>query len=327
MVIQFERKQFAFARFDFEITQKGQKIGAITLGRSTAGLVDATGSFPSGNFHLTTDRIFGSPQWEGKINRRKAGQFQIDGQGGIIYDCGEKGSNFFNGIYFWEFCTQDRTYRAYEVGFGQKGVYYCIYENNQLMAIISKVTHTKHFESYYTIYAENIPIEWLALLNFYWDMTRYYPTQSSEEWHTLNTWQKELKNKFDPTFIPKIIAREGCQLIRCKSCGCEIPSEVAFCPHCGTHSVEPAQIQAAVPKISATATASMILGILSIGLSWCAIPGYLSAVIALILQVVGRKRNQGSHRAYRFLTIGRICALIGLVLTTFWLSFNLFSET
>lgn len=322
MIAQFEREHTSIY-FRFQLTQRGQPIGAITLNSSPIGCMDATGNFPFGNFHIKVGRTFGPMQWDekGKVNRKEAGQFQINGQKGLVWNCGEKGSNFFNGIYWWEFQSAERVYRAYEVGFGGKGIYYCLWAENRLVGVISKVTHTARFESYYTIYycAEAISTEWLAMINLYWDLTRFSPSRSAEEWHRLDTWQAEIKNKYDPAFIPNIVAQEGCQLIRCKNCGSEIPSDVAFCPQCGTHLVEPAQsAERDPPKPHAFAVVSMIAGIFSVGASWCPIAGYIFALIALLAYFLGRKKNQGSHKAYQYLMIGRLCAFAGLILSVFW---------
>lgn len=319
MILQFEREHTSIY-FRFQLMYKGQRTGTITLNSSPIGHMDATGNFPSGNFRMTAGGAFGPIQWDeaGKANRKEAGQFQMNGQNGIIYNCGEKGSNFFNGIYWWEFQGAERVYKAYEVGFGGKGIYYCLWAENRLVGVISKVTHTAHFESYYTIYCtDEISVEWLAMINLYWDMTRHYLTRSSEEWHRLDTWQKEIKDKYDPAFIPKIITQEGCQLIHCRDCGGQIPSDVAFCPQCGSHTVEPAK--PAVHKPPVAAVAAMIAGIFSVGASWCSIAGYIFALIALLAYFLGRKKNQGSHKAYQYLMIGRLCAFAGLILSTFWL--------
>ena len=52
---------------------------------------------------------------------------------------------------------------------------------------------------------KEMPGRILYMLVTYWDFIKWYP-ESSYESHTLNTWQKELKNKYDPNFIPRIEA-------------------------------------------------------------------------------------------------------------------------
>ena len=46
---------------------------------------------------------------------------------GITYDCGERGTHFFNGIYYWTFELENEVYTVYEVGFGHRAIYYCVY--------------------------------------------------------------------------------------------------------------------------------------------------------------------------------------------------------
>lgn len=209
MVARFERKLAGLGRYHYEIFYQNQLMGQVLFEQAPLGHLNLSGHFSSGSFRLTGGGAFGPLQWEGKVNRKEAGQFQMNGQNGIIYNCGEKGSNFFNGIYFWEFWGQDRVYRAYEVGFGRKGIYYCVWVADHLAAVISKDMTTRNFESGYTLYSQEIPLEWMTLMALYWDLTRYPPSRSRNEGHTLNTWQKQLKNKYDPDFIPRILRQEG----------------------------------------------------------------------------------------------------------------------
>ena len=319
MIYQFERNLIGFGRYFFQFLEHGGSIGEIRLEHAPTGYINAGGNFLSGTFHLSAGGAFGPIEWdaEKKSNRKEAGHFQENGQKGIIYNCGEKGSNFFNGIYYWEFYNFHHCYRAYEVGFGGKGIYYCLYENNQLKAIISKVTHTKNFESYYTIYNTDVPPHWLAMINLYWDLTRFASSRSAEEWHRLDTWQKAIKTKFDPDFISAVLSREG-EMVYCKDCGEKSPSDVAFCSHCGAHPMTPVQNELPNTKTSTGSITTLIFGILSVTLSWFAIAGYVFAVAALLTGFSGKHFSQGNRRSYQFLTIGRICALIGAVLSTFF---------
>lgn len=144
------------------------------------------------------------------ITKECCGACRIGNEIWKIYYCGKKGSNFLNGIYFWTFEMSNQIIEAYEVGFGRKGIYLCLWSDNTLIAIISKKLHNKNFESSYQIFAQSADIMALMIIAAsFWDITRYFVTTSSEEWHTLNTWQKELKNKYDPAFIPRIKAMEN----------------------------------------------------------------------------------------------------------------------
>lgn len=208
MILRFERKLIGLGNYYYKLSSNNQVLGQVIFQPAQFGHVNLLGDFESSSLRLMGGGTFGPLQWEGKINRKEAGQFQINGQNGIIYNCGEKGSNFFNGYYFWEFWGQDQVYRAYEVGFGRKGIYYCVWTEDHLAAIISNDMVTRHFQNGYTLYTKEISIEWMALMTLYWDLTRYPPSRSRNKGHTLNTWQKELKNKYDPNFISAIIEDE-----------------------------------------------------------------------------------------------------------------------
>ena len=128
----------------------------------------------------------------------------------IVYYCGKKGTNFLNGISFWTITYQGREYTFYEVGKGHKAIYLCIWENDNIVAISSKNTNCKKYGSEYDLYFENqaLPLEIVLSINLCWDLMRFWP-DSDEGSPTLNTWQKELKNKYDPDFIPRIKKLDG----------------------------------------------------------------------------------------------------------------------
>ena len=128
----------------------------------------------------------------------------------ILYYCGKKGTNFLNGISFWTITYQVREYAFYEIGKGHKAIYLCIWENDNIVAISSKNTNCKKIGSEYDLYFENqaLPLEIVLSINLCWDLMRFWP-DSDEGSPTLNTWQKELKNKYDPDFIPRIKKLDG----------------------------------------------------------------------------------------------------------------------
>lgn len=210
MIIQFERKQYKLGRFEYQISKENVLYGKISLEKGEHANIKAQSYFADTNFSLEFNTMFGPKMKEGIITKQSAGNFNLNGEQGTIYYCGKKGSNFLNGIYYWNLQFSGVNYDVYEVGFGKKGIYYCIWSDNHLCAIISKKLHTKHFESVYTVYSEESVLDrLLIMLNVYWDITRFYPSESSEEWHTQNTWQKELKNKYDSSFIPRIKMMHG----------------------------------------------------------------------------------------------------------------------
>lgn len=77
------------------------------------------------------------------------------------------------------------------------------------------------------------------------------------------------------------------------------------------------------------ATAVLVLGILSIVTCWCiGIPGLVMGIIAIVLSGKSKKLYQEnfaqySEASYKNLNAGRICAIIGTVLSSIYLSFAL----
>lgn len=90
--------------------------------------------------------------------------------------------------------------------------------------------------------------------------------------------------------------------------------------------------QNAQPSIQQTlpnATAVLVLGILSIVTCWCiGIPGLVMGIIAIVLS--GRSKrlyfeNSANYTesSYKNLNAGRVCAIIGTVFSSIYLSFAL----
>ncbi len=205
MIINLKRENLPLGKFQYIALQNSKEIGRADFNSGKKGQISANIYFSMKNFEMSISTFFGKGTKENGIDIREAATYSDGEEVNHIYYCGKKGSNFFNGIYYWATNYHDETYEIYEVGHGRKGIYFCIWNRGKIAAIISKDTHTKHFESIYTIFAENeMSLELMVIVSLFWDITRYFPSSSSEEWHTLNTWQKELKNRYDPAFIPRI---------------------------------------------------------------------------------------------------------------------------
>jgi hypothetical protein len=137
--------------------------------------------------------------------------------GSIIFDTVKTGKAFlgiFGGGYVYTKLTlNDEVFKGYEVGFGNKGLYFCIYKDDVLIAIADKALTTINFKDTYTIYlaeeqyinAVLIFITHFDLLNF-GDMMDIATASISRT--TIHTGQKEIIAKYDPTFIPRIKAME-----------------------------------------------------------------------------------------------------------------------
>ena len=123
-------------------------------------------------------------------------------------------TGFLKGYAYYEIVFGDEIYEGYEVGFGHKGLYLCVYKNDRLIAIIDKKLVTINFKDAYTVYMEDatctLPI--LAFLTYY-DVTVYGDLMDvavlSAKERIVVTPQKELIAKYDPNFIPRIKAMEG----------------------------------------------------------------------------------------------------------------------
>lgn len=110
-------------------------------------------------------------------------------------------------------------YNAYYVVVGQVGIFYCIHQNNQLVAMIQKDPHVEQFKDNYTIYAlNNIDFDALCLIASHFDYTNFEEAMPKVEKNTttyapMNTeHRKEVFEKYDPTFIQKIIELENQQI-------------------------------------------------------------------------------------------------------------------
>ena len=102
---------------------------------------------------------------------------------------------------------------CYIVGHGRKGIYICIYNNqNQLVAIVSKRMTVRNGRSQYTMYM--VSDEWCEYITIITDIIHQLNYEENDQnsativGQCLNTWQKGLLAKYDANFIPSIIARE-----------------------------------------------------------------------------------------------------------------------
>lgn len=125
------------------------------------------------------------------------------------YDCGERGTHFFNGIYYWTFELENEVYTVYEVGFGHRAIYYCVYFEGKTVAILSVKMKGETAAIEFDIYAMNhVPVDLIGAIATFVDSYRYQGKTDTEVIHCLNTLQKKLRNKYDKEFI-EMIKREN----------------------------------------------------------------------------------------------------------------------
>lgn len=124
---------------------------------------------------------------------------------------------FLKSYPYYLICYNGSTYYGYEVGFGAKGLYLCVYKDAHLIAIVDKKLRVVNFKDTYTAYLEDDHETLIvSLFVIYYDVTAYgdlmeIAVHSTNE-KRVNTFQKELLAKYDPAFIPRIKAMEAKRL-------------------------------------------------------------------------------------------------------------------
>ena len=119
----------------------------------------------------------------------------------------------------------------------------------------------------------------------------------------------------------------------CRRCGKEIAADAAFCPHCGakqedelqTSSVPPYSGQTqysaggyrAVPAelekpINNLGIAGMIVGLVSLWLSWVLFLGLVASIVAIAISGVALSRRN-SYRMNGFAVAGLVLGLVALL--------------
>lgn len=124
----------------------------------------------------------------------------------------KKAKGLFQTYYGMKLELEDEMYVMYEVGFGRKGLYLCIYKNDdELIAIVEKDIKTVNFKDKYTVYTlggEHVKYIIMSVLQY--DIAQYGDIAekaiTSIKTDSINTIQKELIAKYDPEFIPRIKA-------------------------------------------------------------------------------------------------------------------------
>lgn len=115
---------------------------------------------------------------------------------------------------YYEYVDNGETYLVYEVGFGKKGLYLCFYKNDELICICEKDQVIVNYQDKYRCYFEDEQyLMIVATFVIYYDTIKYSDFMKislfSRKETLVNTYQEELKAKFDPAFIPKIKAMHG----------------------------------------------------------------------------------------------------------------------
>lgn len=118
------------------------------------------------------------------------------------------------GYDYFNFIFNGNKYTVYEVGLGQNQHYICVYSGNETVAIIHKEDKKHNYCDKYVVYAlnETLLLD-LSILTLYFDCIRYpnhgeFTGESYVDDSFLTT-QKELNEKYDPSFIPCVKRMDG----------------------------------------------------------------------------------------------------------------------
>ncbi len=94
-------------------------------------------------------------------------------------------------------------------------------------------------------------------------------------------------------------------------------------------TTQPQNTQSSIQLTLPNSTAVLVLGILSIVTCWCiGIPGLVMGIIAIVLSGKSKRLfienpDKYTEGSYKNLNAGRVCAIIGTVLSAIYLSFAL----
>lgn len=167
---------------------------------------------------LTKQTLYYNPDdttWGNTLKDRMSFKVLVDKNkvGSIVGGQYKKVPGFLQSYNYYEFVLEDEVYYGYEVGFGKKGLYLCIYKDEELIAIVQKNLKVVNYKDSYVAYLEDEKYMSIVVpFSIYYDVTAYGDVM---EWSTLsvkekrvNTTSKELCSKYDADFIKRVIAKE-----------------------------------------------------------------------------------------------------------------------
>ena len=201
MILQIKQERTNFG-MSWVLSQNGERKGY------------AQAPFEKNKFQVFFDdncdkRLYYNPRdltWGKKLTDRLSFKyFESSMLVGTIVGCTKK-LGFLKSYAFYEFKCKDKIYYGYEVGFGKGGLYFCIYQNEILIAIVEKELKVINYRDSYIVYTMNSDlINVIFPFVIYYDATAYGDVLEvavrSVKVKRVNTIQPELKNKFDASFI------------------------------------------------------------------------------------------------------------------------------
>lgn len=116
--------------------------------------------------------------------------------------------------YYYKLYLNDIELKCYIIGHGKEEILFVMYDKNEnIVATVSKRMKVKNAKARYTMYIEDeswfkyVAIATISIHQMVYDNEEEKITLGSQG-HSLNTYQKELLDKYDPNFIPNVISQE-----------------------------------------------------------------------------------------------------------------------
>lgn len=204
MIIQFEQ-----VLTNFHMTWVGT--------RNEQTRITAFSPFEKGRLRVSIDYPDQSRQWlyhepnRGTSLRERLSFHLYEGERKVssICELTRKQKGFLQSYAYRTMEYQGLHYDLYEVGFGHKGLYLCIYRETELIAIAEKELTTINYKDRYTIYSlDGAELKAIIPLLLHYDLTQYGDMMDislySKKKRVVNTIQRELKAKYDPLFIERV---------------------------------------------------------------------------------------------------------------------------
>ena len=117
------------------------------------------------------------------------------------------------GYEYYEFSLNGDTVTVYETGLGAGKHFYSIYRNEKVIAVIHKQDRVvAHLDKYVCYVDDSCDAVFAAVYCMFLESIAYYnldATEDTDDSTATYTAQKELQEKYDPSFIERIIARDG----------------------------------------------------------------------------------------------------------------------
>lgn len=138
----------------------------------------------------------------------------LDGKNKVGYLVGQtQKAGFLKSYPYYKYDYYGDLYSAYEVGFGPKDLYICLYSGEELVAIVDKDLTVKDFKDTYTAYMKDGKYaEIITPLVIYYDIISYGDLGNvdaiSVQRKQVYTPQPALKEKYQESFIPEVKALE-----------------------------------------------------------------------------------------------------------------------